>query len=451
MFKQAIATGWDCPRAKILVKLREGGTEIFNIQTIGRIRRMPERKHYDDDLLDRCYVYTLDNEFQEGLTDSVSDSFYSYLHKIIDNAPYIDLPKEFLDGSDRYAANPRAVVEVVRKKFLDECDLNHDGILTRQELKDSKGFVFDTKLKTTALEGVARTTKDIKDLNRIFAGEHQINIHDDGFIIRDAKRRIASALQIDESISSNALRILFDIQDKQFDLLDSSEDFKFESDNKLIGDMSHREYCAFLVNNKELLIQMFTEINAKDIVDIEEAPTTSASWHIPFEQYFKQHKKTAPNHFLKKSLFKQYGDNILVKPNRSAGEIAFENWCEKTDAVSWVYRNGDKGAEFFSIIYRMALRRANFYPDYITFLKNGEVWIIEIKGGQKADGTTENIDIYAENKFNALKDYVSKANVSNLKFGFVRYMGSQLYLSNTKWSEDLNDRSTWLPIEVFIR
>lgn len=46
LMKQAIATGWDCPRAKILVKLREGGDESFQIQTIGRIRRMPERKHY---------------------------------------------------------------------------------------------------------------------------------------------------------------------------------------------------------------------------------------------------------------------------------------------------------------------------------------------------------------------------------------------------------------------
>lgn len=46
MFKQAIATGWDCPRAKILVKLREGGTERFNIQTVGRIRRMPLREYY---------------------------------------------------------------------------------------------------------------------------------------------------------------------------------------------------------------------------------------------------------------------------------------------------------------------------------------------------------------------------------------------------------------------
>ena len=58
LMKQAISTGWDCPRAKILVKLREGMSEQFEIQTIGRIRRMPEATHYDDDLLDFCYVYT---------------------------------------------------------------------------------------------------------------------------------------------------------------------------------------------------------------------------------------------------------------------------------------------------------------------------------------------------------------------------------------------------------
>lgn len=60
IMKQAISTGWDCPRAKILIKLREAGNEDFEIQTIGRIRRMPERKHYNNEMLDNCYVYTFD-------------------------------------------------------------------------------------------------------------------------------------------------------------------------------------------------------------------------------------------------------------------------------------------------------------------------------------------------------------------------------------------------------
>jgi type III restriction enzyme len=206
-----------------------------------------------------------------------------------------------------------------------------------------------------------------------------------------------------------------------------------------------------LVNNRDKLIAMFSKINASSIVDTVPTPTKKTDWHIPFEQYFKQHKKTSPNFYLKKSLYQKYGDNILVKPNRSTGEIEFEMWCEKCPTVSWVYRNGNKGVEFFSIVYHMALRRANFYPDYIIILKNGDIWIVEVKGGQKANGETENIDIYARSKFEALKDYVSEVNISNLHFGFVRYMGSQLYLSNTEWVDDLNDRNYWLPIEVFIK
>ena len=34
---------------------------------------------------------------------------------------------------------------------------------------------------------------------------------------------------------------------------------------------------------------------------------------------------------------------------RSASEKKFERFCETCDAVDWVYKNGDKGAEYFSI------------------------------------------------------------------------------------------------------
>ena len=67
IIKQAVATGWDCPRAHILVKLRDNMDETFEIQTIGRIRRMPEAKHYQNDLLDSCYLYTLDEKFTAGV------------------------------------------------------------------------------------------------------------------------------------------------------------------------------------------------------------------------------------------------------------------------------------------------------------------------------------------------------------------------------------------------
>lgn len=58
VFKTAVATGWDCPRAHILVKFRDGKSETFETQTIGRILRTAEAKSYGDALLDNAYIYT---------------------------------------------------------------------------------------------------------------------------------------------------------------------------------------------------------------------------------------------------------------------------------------------------------------------------------------------------------------------------------------------------------
>ena len=58
IFKMAIDTGWDCPRAQILIRFRETNSITFEIQTVGRILRMPEGKHYSDEGLNRAYVYS---------------------------------------------------------------------------------------------------------------------------------------------------------------------------------------------------------------------------------------------------------------------------------------------------------------------------------------------------------------------------------------------------------
>lgn len=58
IFKMAIDTGWDCPRAQILLKFREVNSIVFEVQTVGRILRMPEAKHYNDEILNRAFVYS---------------------------------------------------------------------------------------------------------------------------------------------------------------------------------------------------------------------------------------------------------------------------------------------------------------------------------------------------------------------------------------------------------
>ena len=331
--------------------------------------------------------------------------------------------------------------------MLKECDLNKDGKLDKHEMEISKRYVFDTKLKTSAIEGVARTTHDMLNLNKIFGGEHQISNSNDGFIIRDAKRRIARAMGIDENISNNALRVLFGPLDMQMSLF-SEEEIEYERKNKLLDGMSLREYNAFLVNNRDRLVEVFSDVSANEIAELKKTDILVSDWTIPREQYYRQHKRINSTKIMNKNIFVGYGNNILIRPNRTVTEIVFENWCENYESVEWYYKNGDKGEEYFSIVYEKAFRRSNFYPDYIIKLKNGEIWIIEAKGGMTTDGSSNNVDKYASRKFDSLKEYVSR--YPDIKWGFVRAVGSEIYFSNTKWTEDVTNQNVWKPIEKYI-
>ena len=455
LFKQAIATGWDCPRAKILVKLREGTTENFDIQTIGRIRRMPERHHYESETLDHCYVYTLDPKFTEGLRSQVNESFYlcRYLRK--DNAPSIILDREFLSESDRQAVDEEAVVRAVRAKLLMECDLDHNGFISRKELELTKGMTFGTKLKTRAIEGFVRTSHDLTKLHAAFCGEHEISIHDDGLIIRDAKRKIAQAIGIDENISSKALSVLFDSSRMKIPFgpggqlsIFSDEEQKLDAQYNIIKDMGHREYSAFLVNNMEILAKMLGDID-KTGIELTDTKTEKSNWSIPKMQDYKKSSGGNGGMVLNKNVFIGYSTDILVQPVRSLPEITFEQWCEIADDVEWVYKNGDKGQDYFSLIYRVAFRRYNFYPDYIIKLKNGNVWIVETKGGVAPDGTTANRDSYASQKLDSLREYGEEH--PEINWAFVRNQGVNLYASNTIWDEDLFNKDVWKPVGEIIK
>ena len=82
-----------------------------------------------------------------------------------------------------------------------------------------------------------------------------------------------------------------------------------------------------------------------------------------------------------------------------------------------------------------------FYPDYIVKKKNGDVWIIETKGGEQK-GKSKNIDKMSEIKFLAFKEYAEKHNIN---WGFVRDKNSRLYINNTIYKEDLSDLA-WKPL-----
>lgn len=53
LFKQAIALGWDCPRAAVLLIFRKIESFTFSAQTVGRILRMPEPAVLQNDMFEQ--------------------------------------------------------------------------------------------------------------------------------------------------------------------------------------------------------------------------------------------------------------------------------------------------------------------------------------------------------------------------------------------------------------
>jgi type III restriction enzyme len=76
IFKVAVATGFDAPRAWTLVSVRPNRGAAFGLQIVGRIMRvhpMVRPLHGSDDLLDRGYVFLTDPEMQVGLNAAVEE------------------------------------------------------------------------------------------------------------------------------------------------------------------------------------------------------------------------------------------------------------------------------------------------------------------------------------------------------------------------------------------
>ncbi|MDE6678257.1 MAG: DNA helicase, partial [Ruminococcus sp.] len=148
---------------------------------------------------------------------------------------------------------------------------------------------------------------------------------------------------------------------------------------------------------------------------------------------------------MEKNAYADYTNEFVTSEARkSTPERLFENYCERVDDIEWVYKNGDAGQQYLSIVYKDGFtgKQWLFYPDYILKMKNGDVWIIETKGGMQA-GHTKNIDSQVKNKFNVFRNYAERYGV---KWGFVCDIDENLYINNTEYTEDMSG-DNWIPLE----
>lgn len=404
IIKQAVATGWDCPRAHILVKLRDNMNETFEIQTIGRIRRMPEAKHYDSDLLDRCYLYTLDEKFTEGVQTSLGKGALNavklYLKK---EHKQFSLQGEYKADLTTTARDSRQALEAIAAYFVKTYKTNKDYRSNQMRL-ETVGYDFSTDIVRHTVSGdIHKLSKEeIKKLNDVRINE-PLNTHKHGREFHHEVANIGLKIGLTYDQMNVIVRRLFGGKDKY---------------TKRILELEVRHLYAFVINNNDRLRHDILQALA---ADLKQGAIPSANQVTTFEFKFPQETVFTYNGAAKDQsvMTKNVYDGYLFSAEpRSDSERAFEKYCENCQSVKWLYKNGDKGNEYFSLVYAdNSGKLKSFYPDYIIGLSNGETWIIETKGGFDRTGKSEDIDIFSPKKFEVLKAYLQK---HNLKGGFVR-------------------------------
>ncbi|NYV68147.1 DEAD/DEAH box helicase family protein [Bacillus sp. Gen3] len=422
IIKQAIATGWDCPRAHILVKLRENTSETFEIQTIGRIRRMPEVMHYENDLLDSCYLYTFDEKFTDGVKKHMGDGALKG-EKLFLKQEYRDikLTTEYKTDLSKSRDASKAL-RAFHAFYEEEYGVTGKTKENKIRLSGSNKYVFSDKVVKKVASGTITflNKEEFENLERSNLVE-PLNTHTHG---RDYHNRV-SALGAKVGLSyeqvNTIIRRLFD------------ENVKYD---KKILRLSTREVYSFVLNNFNRLKEDLRIAMAKPFVHPSMPLETyiEKEIYLPREFLFTYDDKNRVQREYQSNVYKGY---LSSAEKRSDSEKTFEKFCEDNRNVDWVYKNGDKGSEYLSIVYKdNADNQKSFYPDYVVSIK-GKIWIIETKGGFSKAGESEDIDRFSPKKFQELKRYLEK---NDLKGGFVRKdkSNNELFICVDNYSDDIS-------------
>lgn len=386
IFKEAIAQGWDCPRAAILLLQREWNIDnyTFNIQTLGRIMRMPEQTHYlDEKSLNVGYVFTASDNF--NIVAELAENYVSKVQMLRDNTIYknIKLRSEFIRRKrekQRLSGEFRDCLLKTAEEGLFQDKINL-GKVTFKKSIGIEGQV-ESLDKTQKIE-FKKSTEIVRDREEVLA------------MYNDFVRSLTSGFSQERSteIIKSSIRSLF----KKFYGISNEDEI-----NNIVLNPNNRSDFEQLIHKAKLVYSTLPE-REDTIIPTEE-------WEVPeVISIFDNYSNIS---WVKKSILKPY----FIKKDKNGREMwsrperLFVEELEKTDNDTlWWYKNGETESKFLGIAYRKEDNNLyGFYPDYILKTKQ-EVLIIEIK---------DNNDFKSENilKLNAGKEYIKNYGNVNIKF-----------------------------------
>ena len=445
IFKQAIDTGWDCPRAHILVKFRESHSETFEIQTVGRILRMPELKHYASEALNIGYIYTNVQSIhvkREEYNPNIIKHLKGVRKDCYKNIKLLSYYRSRVDYGDIGASFDPVFEQVACSEF---------GIIKR-EFFDGNKKLLEKKGINAHLEYYQQEI--IRDVNIVCEKFDEIY----GIIDSDQKARL--------NIAGNDLQALFEQIIK--DNLGSFRNVKrsvpkikttiYVWFQKYLGsrDWDEAELMVqkiFVHNGNRVVferilskaIEEYKGVREKEILKRAEESEQSYNFEIAKESFYNEHMDEIVK--AKKYVYEPCYLNV----DRLNPEREFEKFLENNEKhIVWWWKNGKKKIDYFGIKYEYPKGIVHtFYPDYLVQLNDGGLGIFETKDRGDPDGGG-----YTKAKSEALQIYIKDQNKKGKKlFGGIAININDEWRINRQISYDWekclrNDWSDWKAVDL---
>lgn len=421
LFKQAIALGWDCPRAAVLLIFRKIESFQFSAQTVGRILRMPEQKYYTDQRLNEGYVYT---NLSKDIIEIVKDDM-DYLSTNIVAVRRKDLNNITLDSeySERLSADRNRLGSDFKQVLLDA--FKNVWKLTNSQLSlFTEEMLFgDEEQSDEPVDISSETARNREAANRAanirwYVPYISVDIVKDLEMTGEVGQRLveSKASYINNVTDLTAMFLAFckkllgnDYEQRSVKTLggylkevmeELFELFEYDAMKVILSNDKKYHNRPKFARIISIAIERYTQSLRLRQAQAKHRAFKHYDWIVPAERAYTidlfVERPDMPTHALL--------PYMQSKPKKigSDTERKFEAFLEENaNAIDWWYKNGDQGKAHYAIGYTNSLgEKSLFYVDYIILMRNGDIFLFDTK--------TEGRDAEAPYKHNALWEYMHK-------------------------------------------
>lgn len=378
IFKQAIALGWDCPRASILVLFRDWKSFTFSTQTLGRILRMPELKHYENEDLNAGYVFT-----NLGDLSILEDTAGTYL-------------------TIHYAHRAEGY-RVLKLRSVHAKRVRGETRLTPQFIRDFLAAADELKLKNK----IKRDIEENINLQLLVDGVVQnVDLHPehiaDGAEHIQRRQNVMEIQKLFDAFAREHLKPEFFPEMRSVGRVKDAIHYFFKTKfpMEFTSATTRAQIITLHPENRQYFIDAINR--AKEIyqegLEKEHRQIITDEWDVPLSRNFN-------NRYFARPLNKSFTQPYYEVDNASRPEKDFPEFLNNTfKDVEWFFRNGDQDSTSFAIPYTdLEGNPAPFYVDWIVKFTDGRIGLFDTKSGMTAETAKTRAEglaayIKAENK-----------------------------------------------------